>query len=80
MLEKGEAIVTKRAENATSDLPFEIPPFEITVKGALIKNWKLVRNSAGIPKKPYILQDAELTLVPYGCTRLRIAQYPRLEK
>ncbi|NCA67372.1 MAG: hypothetical protein EOM87_04845 [Clostridia bacterium] len=66
--------------NETSDLPFEIPPFEITVEGVLVKNWELSKNSANIPEAPYELEEKPLTLVPYGCTRLRIAQYPKILK
>ncbi len=79
LIRSGEVEVIEHKRNATSDLPFEIPPFEITVKGVVVKNWRLKHNSAELPSKPYNIEKSSFTLVPYGCTRLRVAQYPKVE-
>ncbi len=79
LLKDGAVTLLDYKENVPSTLPFELPPFEITIKGALIENWELKHNSVNIPKEPFALKEAPLVLVPYGCTRLRIAQYPKIE-
>jgi len=56
-------------------------PIVMALRGQLIPHWKLNQNSAADPPLPpfKIKSDPqELYLVPYGCTRLRIAEFPVL--
>jgi hypothetical protein len=62
------------------------PPFghdqaavHIQARGFRVPDWQLVRNSAGpVPASPVTPStEAEaVTLLPYGCARLRIAEFP----
>jgi hypothetical protein len=57
-------------------------PLIVKVRGMKIKEWTTFDNSAAIvpmsPVKPE--GDPEgLTLVPYGCTRLRITEFPVMD-
>jgi hypothetical protein len=62
------------------------PPFghnqaavRIQARGYRVPDWQLVRNSAGpVPASPVTPStEAEpVTLLPYGCARLRIAEFP----
>jgi hypothetical protein len=57
-------------------------PVQIRVRGMKIKQWTLVNNSAGIPPSSPVKPDANpeaITLVPYGCTRLRITEFPVMD-
>ena len=60
-----------------------------TARGRLIPNWKLVRGWAGElspadvawadPARQLTEEPAEeITLVPYGCTNIRITEFPKL--
>ena len=55
------------------------PPVTVSLKAVPVSQWKTVHHSAG-PVPPPISADPdqliEKTLVPYGCARLRIAQFP----
>jgi DUF1680 family protein len=57
-------------------------PIQIKTKGQQIPYWGLYENSAGkIPWSPYPYHDLgtpieNITLIPYGCTTLRIAEFP----
>lgn len=54
-------------------------PVLLKIKGKKISGWDLVNNSAGpTPMSPVKTEEPEedLTLVPYGCTRLRITEFP----
>jgi len=52
------------------------------VKGRKLPQWKLVRGWAGeTPSSPQDSQEPveELTLIPYGCTNIRVTEFPRIE-
>lgn len=78
IINSGEIEIIEKKDNGISEMPFEIPPFELKIRGVLIRNWELTKNSANLPVAPYDTESAEFTIVPYGCTRLRIAQYPKI--
>jgi hypothetical protein len=72
-------------EKALGQFPFspEGAPVEIRVKGRRIFEWTLVNGSAGpLPVSPVSSQEPveTLTLIPYGCAKLRITAFPQLTK
>ena len=72
------AIVTAREPGA---LPFDTvqPPLAVSLPLAPAPHWKERQNSAGDVPAPYSTDEKSLvtkTLIPYGCTQLRIAQFP----
>ena len=71
----------KIAVSSPGDQPFgeESPPLMVRLRLARAPHWPMVRHSAGPVPPPFsVKEDAllEQTLVPYGCTLLRIAQFP----
>jgi hypothetical protein len=75
---EGSAKVTVRKPTAA---PFanEGAPVVVNVKGRLVKGWGMVNNSADAPPASPV-ESAEplvdLQLIPYGCTRLRVTEFP----
>jgi DUF1680 family protein len=72
-----------------SDYPWTLDAAPIVIKttGRQIPSWHLYNDMAGplpysiiynenVPKQP----DQEITLIPYGCTKLRISQFPVVDK
>lgn len=57
-------------------------PIEIKVKAREVKEWLLYNNMAGPMPNSNTRSDAaeeEITLIPYGCTTLRISEFPALK-
>jgi uncharacterized protein len=57
------------------------PPVELKARGRLVPGWQLKQNSAGpLPQSPCSSAEPEedIRLVPYGCTQLRITEFPVL--
>lgn len=73
---------------AVSDYPWnpESAPLQIKTKGRRIPSWGIYNEMAGpIPYSlTYQLETAkeleDITLIPYGCTNLRISQFPVVRK
>jgi hypothetical protein len=58
-------------------------PVQATVKGIRVPQWKMVNGSAGeIPPGPLKIDGKleVLTLIPYGCSNLRITEFPTVER
>ena len=67
--------------NRIGPLPFAqaAAPVVLRVKGRLIPEWHLAANSAADPPSSPVLShqpEELLELIPYGCTRLRITEFP----
>lgn len=86
LLETGEGAApfeVKESEDI-ADMPWSLlnVPVSITTRGARLPYWVLENNSAGtVPVRNMEqdlerLENEEITLIPYGCSTLRISQFP----
>jgi hypothetical protein len=61
-------------------------PIQLKTKGRRIPSWQLYNDTAGplpfstIWNFETAKEEEELTLIPYGCSRLRISQFPVIDK
>jgi hypothetical protein len=57
-------------------------PIRATVKGRLVPEWIIEHSAAGpVPPSPIHSEQpvAYLILIPYGCTNLRVTEFPLLD-
>ncbi len=58
------------------------PPVVLKARGMLIPGWTMDANSAGIPPVSPVAPTGDpvvIELIPYGCARLRITEFPRMD-
>ncbi|MES2275422.1 MAG: beta-L-arabinofuranosidase domain-containing protein [Bacteroidota bacterium] len=79
--------VEKRPGNTNYPWNPDYAPVMITTTAKQVPTWGLYKGMAGPMPYPFnydqsLLKEETITLVPYGCTRLRISQFPvyRLRK
>ncbi len=75
--------VVKKDKVAANPWTLENAPIELKLTGVVMPDWTMYRRSAGpVPRSPaawpHNAQRKTITLIPYGCTTLRIAAFPWL--
>ena len=73
------------SKKPVGDMPFspEGAPVVAQVRGVRVPQWKMVNGSAGkVPKSPVVATGTleKLTLIPYGCTNLRVTEFPTIKQ
>lgn len=83
----GQSFVIARKDSYSGKYPWnpENAPIEIKTRGKRMELWKLYNDNAG--PIPYSVQyqvdmmpEEDITLIPYGCTTLRITEFPITSK
>ena len=64
-----------------ADMPWNLEnvPVMLKTKGCRVPEWNMQNHSAGkipVPSRIPGQQTTEITLIPYGCTTLRISEFP----
>jgi hypothetical protein len=75
----------KFEEHPVEDMPFspEGAPVSVLIEGIQLEDWELIYGSAGnMPVSPVAAEGekVKLTLIPYGCTNLRLTQFPTVKR
>ena len=72
-------------ELPVGELPFspEGAPVSAKVRGRRVPKWTMENGSAAdVPESPVVSSEPleTLTLIPYGCTNLRVTEFPVLKR
>lgn len=70
----------KIIKSIITDIPFseKFPPISIQVEGYQIPNWVEKNGCADILNNPKLGDKKLLKLIPYGCSKLRITEFPKI--
>lgn len=71
----------ERREISSQPFANDKAPVVLKVKGRILPDWSMKDNSADVPPPSPAFSKEPLTdleLIPYGCTRLRITEFPTL--
>lgn len=75
--------IVKEKNASLGEYPFDRQnrSIEYTIRARRVQNWEMRKNSAQSPPLlPQLGEEATIPLTPYGCTYLRITQFPKAKE
>ncbi|HDR50077.1 MAG TPA: hypothetical protein ENN90_00450 [Mariniphaga anaerophila] len=81
-IDQGNLLLEQNKEIAGNPWNLENAPISVITKARRLPRWKMVIGSTGKIPVTWYMEDEmvpveeEITLIPYGCTTLRISQFP----
>lgn len=78
-----KSFTVEKGECSNTPWTLEGAPIKIKAKARMLPNWGMHRNSAGqinyltqIEPRGEVGPEVDITLIPYGCTTLRLTEFP----
>ncbi len=75
-------LVVERRPPPSQPFSLGAAPVRVSTRGRFVPDWKLHHNSAAPPPPSPVTTNQTprpIALVPYGCARLRVCEFPRLD-